>query len=242
MTMVEPEKPFIRRRTMMTRNWTRRGWAFLPLAVVTSTAGRASATTATETPPVYQARDVIVGSAGELAGRSPGAGGLADSSGGPTAMADRPASLVGEDAGLIIRDGLLTGRLERGGYSVRITADSARGTGPLGPIDVHINRMGRGFEVAGLWNGGHLHFLVGPDEIRGTALKQISDEERGYQSCRYQIAKLDRGSGYSGLSECLGSKPLRFEVDPRSSADLTDEQTAILLVAYFAAPPAVWNP
>jgi hypothetical protein len=200
---------------MKTDRFTRRSWVLVPLAIAASTAGAARANTATEVPPVYHARDVIE---------------------------EQPARLVGDDAGLAIHDGVLTGRLEHGAYNVQIKPDSARGTGPLGPIDVRIARVGRGFEVAGLWNGGHLHFRIGPDEISGTAMKQISDEERGYQSCRYEIAKLERRPGYTGLSECLGSKPLRFEVQPQSSADLTDEQNAILLVAYFAAPPAVWNP
>jgi hypothetical protein len=102
--------------------------------------------------------------------------------------------------------------------------------------------MGKALDIAGLWNGGDLHMIVGPKGIRGTALKQISDQERGYQSCRYQIMKLPQRPAYSGLADCLGTSPLRFELSEAAPSDLTDEENAILLVAYLAAPPAVWNP
>jgi hypothetical protein len=199
---------------MMTPSITRRRIALLTVACV-AVAGRADAATPTDVPPVYQVKDTIEG---------------------------HPERLVGPYARLSIRQGVLTGRLERGAYNVRITPQSARGTGPLGAVDVKIKRMGTSFDIAGKWNGGDLHLVLGPDGIHGTAMKQISDEDRGYQSCRYEIARLPRRPGLSGVAECLGTSPLRFEVQPTTPSDLTDEENAILLVAYLAAPPAVWNP
>jgi hypothetical protein len=184
------------------------------LAVVVP-AARAAAATPTDLPPVYRAKDTIGG---------------------------QPDQLVGDQAQLTIQHGLLTGRLERGAYNVQITPTSAKGTGPLGRVDVRIKRVGQAVDVAGVWNGGDLHFVLGPDDIHGTALKQVSDEDRGYQGCRYRINRLGRGRGYAGLAECLGANPLRFEVRTATPADLTEEENAILLVAYFAAPPAIWNP
>jgi hypothetical protein len=156
---------------------------------------------------------------------------------------ERPARLVGKAAELTIENGVLTGHLERGQYRAQITPDSARGYGPMGPIDVHIKRLGKAYDVSGMWNGGDLHFVVGENGAQGTAFRQISYEDRGYENCRYDIEKLKSGAGYSGLSECLGmEEPLRFEVQPKLTSDLTDEQNVVLLVAYLAAPPAVRMP
>jgi hypothetical protein len=186
---------------------------FLTLAALSRAPARAG--TATTLPPVYRATDAID---------------------------EHPARLVGDDANLTIKNGWLTGRLERGAYRVQITPDRAVGTGPLGRVDVRIRRAGDAIDVSGIWNGGDVHVVLGPDRIEGRALKQISDEQRGYQSCRYE---LDRGAvsrHYTGLAECLGQQPLRMDVAPRLQADLRDEENAVLLVAYLAAPPAVWNP
>jgi hypothetical protein len=176
---------------------------------------RASAATATELPPVYEARDAIDA---------------------------HPARLVGDEAGLTIKDGWLSGPLEGGAYRVQVATDHARGAGPLGAVDVRIQRVAGGFDVAGVWNGGDLHLVVGRDEIRGTALKQISDEQRGYESCHYDIQRRAGSTHYTGLAECLGENPIRLDVQPTVRNAMTDEQNAILLVAYLAAPPAVWNP
>lgn len=155
-------------------------------------------------------------------------------------IAENPPRLIGKDADLTIEHGALAGRLEGGTYHVNITPDSATGQGPLGPIDVHIKHVARGYDLSGLWNGGQVHFLVGESGARGHLLKQISAEDRGYESCQYDIQKLRRQPGYSGLSECLGDDhPLRFEVQPRLAGDMSQEQNAILLLAYFAAPPPV---
>jgi hypothetical protein len=191
-------------------------WKIIALLAATiAPAAPAQAATPTDLPPVYRTKDVIGG---------------------------HPDRLVGPYAHLTIEHGVLTGRLERGAYNVAITPTSAKGTGPLGPVNLKIKRIGNAFDLAGLWNGGDLHFVIAPDDIHGTAMKQISDEDRGYQSCRYEFTRLAGRRGYSGLAECLGVEPLRFDVQPTTSADLTDEQNAILLIAYLAAPPAVWNP
>ena len=188
---------------------------FALLGLTTFARARASAATATELPPVYEARDTIDAT---------------------------PARLVGDDAGLTLENGWLTGRLEGGAYRVQVTADHARGVGPLGAVDVRIQRVAGGFDVAGKWNGGDLHLVVRRDDIRGTALKQISDEQRGYQSCHYDIHRRAGSPRYTGLAECLGENPIRVDLQPTASNALGDEQSAILLVAYLAAPPAVWNP
>jgi hypothetical protein len=176
-----------------------------------------------------------------------GCGAARSASGPPTAfeatdeIVERPAApaLVGQGADLAINNGVLSGRLEGGAYHVTITPDQAVGSGPMGRVDVHIKRTPSGHEMAGLWNGGKVHFFVGEDGARGELLKQISGEDRGYESCFYDIEKRGNGPGYTGLSECLGAAPLRFEVRPQLSTELSEEQTAILLLAYFAAPPPV---
>jgi hypothetical protein len=153
-------------------------------------------------------------------------------------IVDRPAALVGQGADLRISNNVLSGQLEGGAYHVLITRDEARGDGPMGRVDVHIKRLGQGYELAGLWNGGHVDFFVGQDGAHGQLIKQISGEDRGYESCHYDIARSAHG-GYTGLSQCLGVEPLRFDLAARTPSDLVSEQNAILLLAYFAAPPPV---
>jgi hypothetical protein len=150
-----------------------------------------------------------------------------------------PTRLLGEGADLRIVNGRLAGRLEGGAYAVKITPDTAVGSGPMGRIDVRIKRVGNDYDLAGTWNGGPVHFIVGPDGARGHLLKQISAEDHGFESCTYDIEERYHQPGFSGLSDCLGTEPLRFEIAPRDTAALKNEETAILLLAYFAAPPAV---
>jgi hypothetical protein len=157
-----------------------------------------------------------------------------------SAIDESPPKLVGREANLEIDNGVLHGRLEGGAYNVSITPVSAKGTGPMGAIDVRIKPVARGYDVAGLWNGGHVHFVVGDQRTRGHLLKQISSEDRGYESCRFDLEKLRNRAGYSGIEDCLGEEsPIRYEVTPNLAGEMTREQTAILLLAYFAAPPPV---
>jgi hypothetical protein len=152
----------------------------------------------------------------------------------------RPARLIGADGDLEIAHGQLLGRLDGGAYNVKLTADSAEGSGPMGRIDVHIKPVAQGFDLSGVWNGGDVHFVIGETGARGRALRQISPEDRGYESCRYDISPLGSSAGYEGLAECLGDvAPVRYELHPKTDAALTREQTAVLLLAYFAAPPPV---
>jgi hypothetical protein len=153
---------------------------------------------------------------------------------------ERPPRLLGADAQLTIHDGVLSGRLDGGAYDVKLTPDAAVGRGPLGRIDVRIRRAGDGYDLAGVWNGGKVHLVVDQRGARGDVVKQISAEDPGYASCHYDIWWLRKQHEYTGLSQCLGDEaPLRFEVRPHRRSDLSDEQNAVLLLAYFAAPPAV---
>jgi hypothetical protein len=151
-----------------------------------------------------------------------------------------PPRLIGSDGDLEIAHGTMSGSLEGGAYNVQLTADAARGRGPMGPIDVHIKPVAQGFDLSGVWNGGDVHLVVGANGARGQVLKQISPEDRGYASCWYDIARSGAAGKYEGLSECLGDNgPRHFELMPSSPAALTEEQNAVLLLAYFAAPPPV---
>ncbi len=153
---------------------------------------------------------------------------------------DGTARLVGPGANLTIDHGVLAGTLEGGQYYVDISAQAARGRGPLGPIDVQIKRVAGGYDLTGLWNGGRVKFLIGERGARGQLLRQISPEDPGLRACDYDIQKLREKPRYSGLARCLGDpSPRRFDVDPRPIKALTDEENAILLLAYFAAPPPV---
>ena len=110
----------------------------------------------------------------------------------------------------------------------------------MGPIDLHIKPVAQGFDLSGLWNGGDVHLVVGANGARGQVLKQISPEDHGYASCWYDISKTGAPGKYAGLSECMGDNgPRHFEIMPSSPAALTEEQNAVLLLAYFAAPPPV---
>jgi hypothetical protein len=154
---------------------------------------------------------------------------------------EQPAHLAGPDADLTIRAGVLSGRLDGGAYRVSITPDSARGTGPMGPIDVRLKRQPDGYHVRGVWNGGDVNVVLGLAGMRGTMMTQI-DGDRGYRSCHYDLTPLGHDRGYSGIARCLGVEhPLRYEVRPRLQSDVTEEQNVILLLAYFAAPPEVFN-
>jgi hypothetical protein len=150
-----------------------------------------------------------------------------------------PPRLEGQKTDLRIDAGILHGHLGGGDYNIKVSADRAQGSSPLGPTDVRIVRRGSGYEVAGTWNGGRLDLLVDDHGARGDVMKQVSPEERGYQACHYDIEPTGRGPVYSGLAECLGYEPLRVELVPTPSSALDDEQNAILLVAYLAAPPPV---
>jgi hypothetical protein len=161
----------------------------------------------------------------------------------PDRSADRiidagSARLVGPDASLHLDHGVLAGTLEGGSYRVAVTSDSARGSGPLGPIDLQIKSVAGGHDLSGVWNGGPVHFLIGDQGARGELLRQISAGNPGQESCDYDIKKLHNKATYSGIARCLGEEhPLRFDLQARAPAALTGEENAILLLAYFAAPP-----
>lgn len=187
----------------------------LALAGVGLTSGCASTRDASGPPPAFQTRDEID---------------------------EGPPRLTGAGADLQIRNDVLSGQLEGGSYNVKLTPSSAEGSGPLGRVDLHIKPIAQGYDLTGLWNGGRVHLIVGDQGARGSVMKQISGEDRGYESCHYDIGKLDPRTGqagYAGLSECLGQNPLRFEIQPRATTDMTSEQNVILLLAYLAAPPPV---
>jgi hypothetical protein len=157
-------------------------------------------------------------------------------------VTEGPPRLNGPDADLTIRDGEMTGRLDGGAYDVHIAPDAARGHGPMGPIDVKLQRGPQGFHVVGVWNGGDIDVVLGASGLHGRMLSQIAPGDRGYRSCRYDLDRLGHGSAYSGTARCLGVEhELRYDVRPRLPSDLTDEQNVVLLVAYFAAPPPVFN-
>jgi hypothetical protein len=148
-----------------------------------------------------------------------------------------PGRLVGGDGGLSIRDGVMTGRLGGGAYKVRIEAGAARGSGPLGAIDVRITVTEGGHRVAGLWNGGRIDLVVSDHEVRGRAVRAMGADGRGLDSCRYDIGRTRDGSAYAGTVRCLAQgKVVRIEVQPRTRGDLADQQNVLLLVASLAAP------
>jgi len=148
-----------------------------------------------------------------------------------------PGRLVGPDTHLRIKDNVLTGQLAGGAYQVAIGVDRARGTGPMGPIDLRLVRLSTGYDVEGIWNGGTVHFLVGATSITGKAMRRVSAGSIGQMVCNYDLVRSRNGSGFSGVARCLGRREAtRFELQPRLPADLTQPQNVILLVAYLTAP------
>jgi hypothetical protein len=150
-----------------------------------------------------------------------------------------PGRLVGPDAHLRFKNNVLTGQLAGGAYQVEIGADRARGTGPMGPIDLRLTRLPTGYDVEGIWNGGTVHFLVGDRSITGKAMRRVSAGSIGQMVCNYDLVRGQNGAGFSGVARCLGRREAtRFELQPRLPTGLTEPQNVILLVAYLTAPAA----
>jgi len=146
--------------------------------------------------------------------------------------------LVGDKTDLRIVDGLLTGYLQGGAYNVRIGADGAKGSAPLGPVDVRLTNVPGGYDVLGTWNGQPIHLIVTDTTIRGSAMRQLSTGSIGYASCHYDIALNAGGTAYSGTERCMGDQvPLQVQVQPTLAA--AQPRDVILLVAYLAAPITV---
>jgi hypothetical protein len=146
--------------------------------------------------------------------------------------------LVGEKTDLRIVDGLLTGHLQGGAYNVRIEADSAKGSAPLGPVDVRLTSVSGGYDVLGTWNGKPIHLIVTDTTIRGSAMRQLSTGSIGYASCHYDITLNAGGTAYSGTERCMGDQvPLQVQVQPTLS--VAQPRDVIMLVAYLASPIAV---
>jgi hypothetical protein len=148
------------------------------------------------------------------------------------------AQLSGQEGDLRIDNRVLTGHLGGGAYEVNIGPDRAKGTGPMGPIDLRLTRVPAGYDVQGIWNGGAVHFQVGARSVKGKAVRHLAGGTIGSVSCHYDIVRGQ--SGFSGLASCMGMRtPSRFQLSPRLPADLSQPQNVVLLVAYLAAPAAV---
>jgi hypothetical protein len=157
---------------------------------------------------------------------------------GPAVHPAGTSALSAPEARLQIHDGELVGRVKGGFYDVRIRPEGAKGTGSFGAIDVRIVRKGAAYSIEGTWNGGPVSFDVRPGAIRGTAMRHVSSSERGFENCWFDVEKQWRRPAYSGREDCLGSvTPLRFELLPHGAADVTDQEAAILVIAYLLAPP-----
>jgi hypothetical protein len=145
--------------------------------------------------------------------------------------------LVGPSTRLAVDGDVLAGRVNGGAYAVQIGADGAHGRGPLGPIDLRIRRLARGYALDGTWNGGPVSFVVAGDTLRGSADRPVSDEERRFERCRYDVEKLRGKASYAAREECLEvDSPLRFDL-PAQGSTLDDPRTAMMLIAYLVAPP-----
>jgi hypothetical protein len=173
-----------------------------------------------------------------------GMGAAVRADGGGTAVTDtvttdtHPARLTAPDGRLTIEGDRLTGRIKGGTYAVQIAADRARGQGALGAIDVSVRKLGQGFGIEGVWNGGPISFVVSDTAVRGSADRPQSDEDRSFASCHYDVEKLRGRATYAGREECLGvTNPVRFDLAAQAASGLHDARTAVLLIAYLLAPP-----
>jgi hypothetical protein len=130
----------------------------------------------------------------------------------------------------------LCGHIADGRYCVGVRGGRARGSGPDGPIDVKLTPTANGHDVAGTWNGGRVHFVVGPNSVRGTAAKAPTSG-RNATTCHFDASTRADGRGYGGVSRCLGegwTRPVAFD-DPRNRG-ISVEQQVILLIAHLLAP------
>jgi hypothetical protein len=155
-----------------------------------------------------------------------------------TTIDERPGQLLGPDARLSLEGGVLAGQIKGGRYEVKMVPGGAQGSGPLGRVDVRIEPVAQGYHVDGIWNGARISFVVGKNAIRGNALRQVSDEDRGLENCWYDVEKLWRRTVYAGHETCPGlDEPVRFDLKPATSLGLDDETTAVLMIAFLVAPP-----
>jgi hypothetical protein len=164
-----------------------------------------------------------------------GAGAVATTGAG---VDERPGQLLGPGAQLSVAGDLLAGRINGGRYDLKMVAGGAAGSGPLGAIDVHVAQVAQGYDVEGIWNGARISFVVSKNAIRGSALRQVSGEDPGLESCSYDVEKLWRRTVYAGRETCPGlDTPVRFDVQPANATGLDDQTTAVLIIAYLLAPP-----
>jgi hypothetical protein len=155
-----------------------------------------------------------------------------------TVIPEHPGQLAGEDVRLRLDGDVLAGQIKGGTYQVKMVPGGARGTGPVGAIDVRIEKAGQGYHVDGIWNDSRISFVVSKDAIVGTALRQVSGEDPGLESCWYDVEKLWHRSAYAGYEQCPGTaNPMRLDVQPATTLGLGDETTAVLIIAFLVAPP-----
>ena len=129
----------------------------------------------------------------------------------------------------------LFGHIAGGRYSVGVHGGRARGSGPDGPIDVKLTPTASGCDVAGTWNGGRVHFVVGPNRVRGTAARPPTPG-RNATTCHFDASTRPDSRGYTGVSRCLGEGWTRpVALDPRNRR-VSDEQQVLLLIAHLLAP------
>ena len=129
----------------------------------------------------------------------------------------------------------LCGHVAGGRYSVGVQGGRARGSGPDGPIDLKLTPTANGYDVAGTWNGGRVHFLVGPNSVRGTAAKAPT-AGRNATTCHFDASTRPNGRGYAGVSRCLGEGWTRHVAFDPQTRGISDEQQVVLLIAHLLAP------
>jgi hypothetical protein len=129
----------------------------------------------------------------------------------------------------------LCAHIAGGRYTVGIHGGRARGNGPDGPIDVKLTPTANGYDVAGTWNGGRVHFVVGPNSVRGTAAKAPTTG-RNATTCLVDASTRPDGRGYAGVSQCLGEGWTRHVAFDRPNRGISDEQQVVLLIAHLMAP------
>jgi hypothetical protein len=133
--------------------------------------------------------------------------------------------------------GILTGAVPGGSFRARLDGDLVHGAGPLGPIDVRVTPLHQGFDVAGVWNGGNIHFVFDGRTIRGSAVKQIVAGQSGVASCHYYIGPSWKSTTLSGREACMGfADAMQVDVDPQIATHLTTPGGVVMFVAYLTSP------
>jgi hypothetical protein len=150
-----------------------------------------------------------------------------------------PPRLLGAETDLSIQGQRLTGVLAGGRYEAQMSDERIEGSGPYGKIDVRITRGPGSISLEGTWNGQPMNVSFAPGAMRAKVIRRATTEGKGLERCDYDLDQ-PRGEVLSGFVQCLGkADQLRVSLQTIDPSVLLGRDTALMLAAFLAAPPAL---